>query len=349
MADPTVEVSVLIPAYNAATTIGRAIASALRQTESRLEIIVIDDASTDATIATTARLAAQDGRVQLLRQSINRGPAAARNRGLAKARGNWIALLDADDEFLPDRIGRLVAWGEQQSADIVADNLLLCAEGGIDDDKPMLAPELFPRARWMSAAEFVAGNVGSRFTPRVSYGFMQPVMRRGFLEAHDIHYDERNRFGEDFLLSLDCLLNGARWWVTPEPMYRYTVRPGSATDIQSAADLSRIRTYEAAALCNHPMVAAEPALAAALRQHKAVIEHFYYYRAFTDALKARTVTPALHLLLESPRSFRHIVTESALQGPRVAIKALRGGYRGRRSKIATIAGTSASHKPRQQV
>ena len=255
-------------------------------------------------------------------------PAAARNRGLAWARGEWIAPLDADDAFAPDRIRSLVACAEQHGADVVSDNLLLCDVQGSSEGTPMIAPAAAPApgAWWMSAADFVAGNIGSRYAPRVSYGFMKPVMRRSFLERHGLRYDVRNRFGEDFLLSLDCLLHGARWWVTPEPMYCYTVQAGTLTDVQSAGDLMRIRIREDQLLCGHPVVAADPCLARALQRHKAVIEHFFYYRAFTDAVKARSVGPALQFLLESPSSFRHIMTESAMQAPRVAIKALRGGF-----------------------
>src|SRR3954469_7601896 len=90
-------VSVIMPAFNAERFVGRAIQSALQQTEARIEIIVVDDSSSDATPSIVARIAAADTRVRLLRSTANMGPAAARNRGLEKARGTWIALLDADD------------------------------------------------------------------------------------------------------------------------------------------------------------------------------------------------------------------------------------------------------------
>jgi glycosyltransferase involved in cell wall biosynthesis len=337
-----------MPAYNAASTVGAAVASVLRQTEPRLEVVVVDDASADGTAAVVARLAAQDGRVRLIKKGKNRGPASARNCGFDAARGEWIALLDADDEFEPQRIERLLHLGEKHEADLVADNLLLCDASGRQPRKPMISPQHFRAAHWMTATEFVAGNVGSRFAPRVSYGFLQPLIRRSFLERHKLRYDEHNRFGEDFLLALRSLLFGARWWITPEPMYLYTVRFGSLTDVQAASDLMRIRSYEEELLRAHPMVQATPELAAALRRHKRVIEHFYYYRAFTDALKAGRITPALHLLLESRASFRHIVSESLLQGPRVAFKALRGGYRRPLRTVTHVRSTSMTQNPGRQ-
>ena len=327
MADQPLPVSIIIPAYNAEPTLAQAVRSALRQTEARLEVLIIDDGSTDATAAVAKDLAALDARVRLLRQPSNRGPAAARNRGLAEAKGTWIALLDADDEFAPERVATLLALGDAHNADVVADNLLLCPSGDSTHATPMISARTLPAAKWMPAAEFVAGNVGSRFTPRISYGFMQPMIRRDFLNKHGVRYNEHNRFGEDYLFALGLLLHGARWWITPNAMYRYRVQSGTLTEVQSAADLMRIRQFEDKLLRSHPMVASDPALAKALRRHQRVMEHFYYYRAFTDALKARNFTPALALLLESASGFRHIMTESMLQAPRVALKALRGGFR----------------------
>jgi glycosyltransferase involved in cell wall biosynthesis len=322
-----IRASVIMPAHNAEQYLNRSVGSALAQTEQRCEILVIDDASSDATAAVVARIAGQDARVRLLRNTVNLGPAGSRNRGLAEARGDWIVLLDADDAMAPHRIETLIALGEQHDADLVADNLLLCPENGAGPDTPMISARAFPAGKYLSLAAFVAGNVGSRWTPRVSYGFFQPIMRRGFLRAHDLHYEEKNRFGEDFLLYVACLRKGARWWITPQAMYRYTVRPGSLTDVQSAADLARIRALEQVLLCDAALLASDPKLARALRRHKAVIDRFYFYRAFADALRAREASRVLRVLFESPRSLAYIVQEGMLRAPRIAMKALRGGYR----------------------
>jgi succinoglycan biosynthesis protein ExoO/succinoglycan biosynthesis protein ExoU len=338
--DGPIRASVVVPAYNAERTIRRAIASALAQTEQRCEVLVIDDASGDATAAIVASLADQDRRVSLLRNPTNRGPAASRNRGLAVARGDWVVLLDADDELLPTRIETLVALGQRHGADLVADNLLICPEDDPGQAKPMISARALPAGRFLSTAAFVAGNVGSRWTPRVSYGFLQPIMRRDFLQTHDLLYDERNRFAEDFLLYTACLLKGARWWITPQAMYRYWVRAGSSTDVQSAADLLRIRSMEQKLLRDEPLVASDPELARALRRHMAIIDRFYRYRAFTDAVKARTGAAALKLLFESASGFWQILLESALRAPTIAMKALRGGYRGGRPSASRVpAGT----------
>ncbi|GGK38275.1 glycosyltransferase family 2 protein [Salinarimonas ramus] len=102
-------VSVVIPAFRRVDTLPRAVESVLAQTRCRLEILVVDDASPDDTAEVARRLAARDPRVRLLRQETNGGVAAARNRGIAEARGDLIAFLDADDEWLPEKLARQIA------------------------------------------------------------------------------------------------------------------------------------------------------------------------------------------------------------------------------------------------
>ncbi len=97
-------ITVVIPAHNAERTLDEAIASALGQSLAPLEILVIDDGSTDATAAVAERHAAGSaGRVRLIRKE-NGGVASARNRGLAEARGDLIAFLDADDAWVPEKL-----------------------------------------------------------------------------------------------------------------------------------------------------------------------------------------------------------------------------------------------------
>ena len=102
-----ISVSAVIPAYNSEATLGRALDSVLAQTRPADEIIVVDDASTDGT-ASLARSYADRG-VRLLSLPERRGAAAARNAGIGAAKGDWIAFLDADDEWLPAKLEKQVA------------------------------------------------------------------------------------------------------------------------------------------------------------------------------------------------------------------------------------------------
>ena len=115
-AAPTPEpplLSVVIPAYNRASSIAAAIDSVLMQTWGDFELIVVDDGSTDGTLEAAARIA--DPRLRLVENPRNMGAAGARNTGVAAARGTWVAFQDSDDEWLPRKLelqmARLLAPG----------------------------------------------------------------------------------------------------------------------------------------------------------------------------------------------------------------------------------------------
>lgn len=100
-------VSVIIPAYNASPFIRRTLASVLAQTYDHFEVLVVDDGSTDDTVAIVQEVAAADARVRLFRQP-NRGVAAARNLAIRASRGEFIAPIDADDVWYPRKIEKQV-------------------------------------------------------------------------------------------------------------------------------------------------------------------------------------------------------------------------------------------------
>lgn len=100
-------VSVVLPTYNRADVLGRAVHSVLGQTREALELIVVDDASADGTLSLLASVA--DPRLRVVRLPSRVGPGAARNAGIAAARGDLFAFQDSDDEWLPDKLARQVA------------------------------------------------------------------------------------------------------------------------------------------------------------------------------------------------------------------------------------------------
>ncbi len=109
-------VSIVTPAFRAARYIGETIRSVQAQTYRDLEMLVVDDCSPDDTAAIVASFAASDPRIRLLRQQVNGGPAAARNRALAEARGRWIAFLDSDDTWLPQKLEKQLQFHQAQGA-----------------------------------------------------------------------------------------------------------------------------------------------------------------------------------------------------------------------------------------
>lgn len=105
-------VSVIVPAYNAEANVADALRSALSQTLREIEVIVVDDGSTDGTASVVRRVAEDDARVHLIRQE-NAGVAAARNAAISAARGDYVAPLDADDVWYPDKLAAQVARAER--------------------------------------------------------------------------------------------------------------------------------------------------------------------------------------------------------------------------------------------
>jgi glycosyltransferase involved in cell wall biosynthesis len=119
--------SVVIPAYNCARWLGEAVESALGQGREGAEVIVVDDGSTDDTPSVLASFA---GRARVLRQE-NAGVAAARNRGIEEAHGEWIAFLDADDRFRPGHLDRLDrAAREHSEAGLIYTDAMMVDEAG---------------------------------------------------------------------------------------------------------------------------------------------------------------------------------------------------------------------------
>ena len=102
-------VSIVMPAYNAAGTIRASIESVLAQTVSDWELIVIDDGSKDDTAAILAQLAAEDSRIRFLQNETNSGASFTRNRAVALAEGEWIAFLDSDDMWHPQKLEKQLA------------------------------------------------------------------------------------------------------------------------------------------------------------------------------------------------------------------------------------------------
>ena len=97
-------VSVIIPTYNRAERVSAAVKSVMAQTPSELEIIIVDDGSTDGTEKVIRPFVEESGgRISDFRQD-NRGVSAARNKGIAMARGDWIAFLDSDDVWIPEKL-----------------------------------------------------------------------------------------------------------------------------------------------------------------------------------------------------------------------------------------------------
>lgn len=225
MSEPPVVATIVIAAFNARQTIRAALESALAQS-APVEIVVVDDASQDATARAVEAIAQEAPHVRLLRQDRNAGPAVARNRAIAHSTAPWIAVLDSDDIMAPDRIARLVARATAENLDFLADDI----EKGHPDDDPGSRTRLWSDTTIgllrIDAATFIRANLASGRGERREIGFLKPVMRRSFLDRHGLRYAPL-RLGEDYDLYARALICGARFGVCDPCGYLAAVRDGS--------------------------------------------------------------------------------------------------------------------------
>ncbi len=288
---------VIVAAWNREATIGRAVRSILADRAVR-SVIVIDDASTDATLAEAKRGCDGSGRLILHRLNGNRGPAAARNAGLPMSDAPWIAVVDADDYLLPGRITALLALAE--GWDFVADDILQIQadSAGTAQPEAMLSRE--PFEPWACSLEaFVLGNISVPGRFRKELGFFKPLIRRAFLEKHDLRYDEELRLGEDYAIYARALALGARFLVTPAHGYVSVNRGDSLSARHTKSDLEKLRDSDLE-------LSKLPGLSR--RQRRAIQKHYHSVDAriqwlnVIDSVKERNVILFLKAALRSKQS-----------------------------------------------
>jgi glycosyltransferase involved in cell wall biosynthesis len=210
-----VSVSIVIPCFNAATTLGAAIESALAQDAGDGEILVIDDGSTDASLA-VARSFIPDVRVVA---GPHRGVSAARNRGIAEAGGEWLVFLDADDLLLPGTLAQRLITADATGADVVVcDWQELVEDGSAPIDGAVRSVDVRAFAGDLQLA--CAANLWAT-TAALMYRRSLVDQIGGFRLDLPVLQDARFLF--------DAARHGARFARSAHLGARYRVRPDSAS------------------------------------------------------------------------------------------------------------------------
>ena len=224
-------VSLVIATFNHARFLSDALDSAVAQTLRDVEIIVVDDGSTDDTPDVLARYGR---RIRVIRQT-NRGLAAARNTGLAAARGTYASFLDADDVLMPTKLAEQAAILDRAPTvgwtycDVLIETTATGAE--------IRASERFGYAARMLEGWLFPELIHGNFIPAIA-----PLVRRTVLDAAG-GFDERLTALEDWDLWLRLsLIAEARY--SPDALARYRVRPGGMSEDRSRMDRNRFRVLD---------------------------------------------------------------------------------------------------------
>lgn len=231
-----VQVSVIIPVYNGAATLQAAVRSVLEQDLKDLELLLVDDGSTDGTAALCHELSAQAPRVRVLTQK-NAGICAARNRGLMVAAGEYIAFCDDDDALAPGALKLLWQAAERTRADVVRGDyrLLRQQKDGTFVEQKHPAGSICDLTR--DRYQVFLRNSGPQFVWNALY-------RRATLG--DLRFDEQCRYGlEDFIFNMEVYARTNRAIYLPRVVYCHYERAQSTSQCQSAQALKgRISALE---------------------------------------------------------------------------------------------------------
>lgn len=297
-------VGVIIAARNARQTIARAVSSALAEPLVG-EVVVVDDGSTDDTAAVARSVDDGTDRLQVLHLPRNLGPAAARNRAIRASSAPYLTVLDADDYWLPGRLPSLLA--EMKDHDFVADDLLRVFEGREAEAPAPLVGEALPLPLELTLTEFALGNISRHGRSRQELGFLKPLMRRAFLLAHHLAYDESLRLGEDFVLYAQALARGARFRLIPACGYIAVERPESISGSHGAAELAALAKACDGLVDEPGLTAKERAALAAHRRHIRFKLHFH---RVLEARRGRGMVQAMGVMIGDPLGAGYVLSEA---------------------------------------
>ena len=285
-------VSIIIAAYNARDFIETAVTSALGQTEQNLEVLVVDDGSSDGSPDLIRGIS--DPRLRLYVLDRNGGPSRARNRAIQEARGDWITFLDADDWYAPDRMEVMLRVGEENQTEIVADDLYRLTGPNDPAPRTKLGKFRLKGPKIIDAGAFLKMDCG-----------LKPVIRRDFILRQSILFDERLRNGEDTLLLLECLLAGARLLLWPKPYYYYREHEGSLSSFRVEALIQRCKTTQE--LLRREIIQSDSLLRGILEIRLAEAKEGLRYYSVVEPLRQWRLREALRAGLFKPSFFRLLV------------------------------------------
>lgn len=225
MSDNSVTVSIIMAAYNAEKTIESAIESVLAQTYEDWELIVVNDCSKDKTMEIVSAVAEKDSRVKLISNETNSGVSITRKRGAEAARGTWIAVLDSDDMWKPDKLEKQLCLANDKNAELV-----FTGSGFIDNEGNPIDWQLHV-PQTLSYRELLKQNLVSNSSVLVKK------------ELYEQFYAVGDYMHEDFAIWLGITKTGRKAFGIDEPLLIYRLAKSSKSSNKLKAARMNWNTY----------------------------------------------------------------------------------------------------------
>lgn len=233
-AQKTPLISVVIPIHNASKYLKECLESVITQSYKEIEIICVDDGSTDNSINIIKGLSKKDSRIHLISQQ-KQGVSVARNNGISRSKGKFIAFLDADDTFEPECIKKACDLITKDKSDIVVfGTRTICGQ-----DKAVRWD--FDTIKKLSDGELDANN----FSISVSllHNIWDKLYRRDFLVRNNIQFPIGYKIGEDGIFCIECYLNNAKFSYLPECLYNYRIHQASVVHASEQNIIHQIEAF----------------------------------------------------------------------------------------------------------
>ena len=209
------KISIIVPIYNVEKYLSSALDSVVNQTYKNLEVLLIDDGSTDNSSEIAEKYVKKDSRFILLHQK-NQGLSGARNTGLEKASGKYIMFLDSDDFFDPNACESLYKCIEKTNADYAIGNYTNTGEDGTKWKEPV-----FDKNKFKSFRLSIKDYENSFFI--MNSGVWNKIFRKSFLDKLGVRFVEKLP-AEDAIFTTYCFIHSERVFYTPDNVYNYRLR-----------------------------------------------------------------------------------------------------------------------------
>jgi len=288
-------VSVVIPAYNAEKYIKGSIESVIKQTYPYFEIIIVDDGSSDNTINVVKSI--NDNRIRLIEHTQNKGPGAARNTAISAAKGKWIALLDADDQWLPQRLEILLKILDKSGPGyFIADDKMIC----FDTHKGLQSwKSLFEHYKRQYNIPTQSEVIDVNLTQFINYNapVLQPIIPIEHIRKFDLRYNELCLCGEDLEFYCHLFNTGLKLKLYTKPFYLYRHTPGSLSSQEDASD-HLLSVYQRLLKISTFSCMERQAINKLIEKQK---WNYQYYNPFVVAVKCCQIRNAIKIFFEEPK------------------------------------------------